>query len=52
MPAEAKLAPTSNFCPVSSGLKYGNVGSDPIFSPEMHAFYMCYFSETQKEKVC
>jgi hypothetical protein len=39
MPAEAKLAPTSNFCPVSSGLKYGNVGSDPIFSPKMHVFY-------------
>lgn len=32
-PAEAKLAPTSNFCPVSSGLRYGNVGSHPFVSP-------------------
>ena len=29
-PAEAKLAPTSNFSPVSSGLKYGNVASSPM----------------------
>lgn len=37
IPAEAKLAPTSRFSPVSWGLKYGNVGSDPIDSPEnMH----------------
>jgi len=33
IPAEAKLAPTSRFSPLSSGLKYGNVGSEPIASP-------------------
>lgn len=35
IPAEAKLAPTSSFSPRSSGLRYGNVGSEPILSPEM-----------------
>lgn len=34
IPAEAKLAPTSSLCPFSSGLKYGNVGTDLIRSPE------------------
>lgn len=34
IPAEAKLAPTSSFSPWSSGLRYGNVGSEPILSPE------------------
>jgi len=34
MPAEAKLAPINSFSPVSSGLRIGNVGSDPICSPK------------------
>lgn len=33
MPAEAKLAPTNNLSPLSSGLKYGNVDSDPSSWP-------------------
>lgn len=28
IPAEAKLAPMSSLCPLSSGLKYGNGASD------------------------
>jgi len=35
IPADAKLAPTSNLCPRRSGLRYGNVGSAPRCSPEM-----------------
>lgn len=32
-PAEAKFAPTRSLSPVSSGDKYGNVGSIPNCSP-------------------
>lgn len=35
IPAEAKLAPTSSLFPVSCGLKYGNVGSEPRASPDI-----------------
>jgi N-glycosylase/DNA lyase len=42
IPAEAKLAPTSNLSPSNSGLKYGNVGSDPIFSPISHIHILIY----------
>lgn len=33
IPADAKFAPTRSFSPWSSGLKYGNVDSEPKYSP-------------------
>lgn len=35
IPAEAKLAPTSSFWPVSAGLRYGNVVSAPRLWPDI-----------------
>ena len=52
-PAEAKLAPLSSFCPLSSRLKYGNGGSDkPISRPDdkhRNELNMSTCSETTKQ---
>ena len=44
IPAEAKLAPTSSLFPLSSGLKYGNVGSEPSASPEIYIHTLSQFN--------